>query len=123
MILIVNKKIEIFLVKIISIITYYKYNRYINIFNISYYIILLYQIMITNTNTNKNSDSDSDNHGHGHGSDSNFDKNTPLIDYLINKRINFCVLGPSSHIAAFIPVTNNSRYCFIRKWKGENDYG
>lgn len=57
------------------------------------------------------------------GSISGFDKNTPFIDYLINKRINFCVLGSSSHIAAFVPVVNNSWYCFIREWKGKGHYG
>jgi hypothetical protein len=57
------------------------------------------------------------------GYNSKLDKNTPFIEYLINKRINFCVLGTSSHIAAFVPVTNNSRYCFIRKWKREDDNG
>lgn len=68
------------------------------------------------TNLNKNNDEE-------YGYSSNFDKNTPLIDYLINKRINFCTLGSSSHIAAFIPVSSNSRYCFIRKWKRQYDYG
>ena len=56
------------------------------------------------------------------GCDSNFDKNTPLIDYLINKRINFCQLSSYSHIAAFIPVSNNSKDCFLRKWKWQNNY-
>lgn|SRR3990167_3801816 len=54
---------------------------------------------------------------------SGFDKNTPLINYLINKRINFCELGSSSHIAAFISVVNNSRYCFIRGWCKKDCYG
>ena len=54
---------------------------------------------------------------------SNFNKNTPLIDYLINKRINYCVLGSSSHIAAFIPVEKKSKYCFLRKWKYQYNYG
>ena len=57
------------------------------------------------------------------GYNSGFDKNTPLIDYLINKRINFCELGSSSHIAAFVPVTNNDWYCFIRGWKGKDRHG
>lgn len=57
------------------------------------------------------------------GYNSGLDKNTPLINYLINRRINFCELGSSSHIAAFIPVVNNSRYCFIRDWKGKDCYG
>lgn len=57
------------------------------------------------------------------GYDSGFNKNTPFIDYLINKRTQFCELGASSHIAAFIPITNNSRYCFIREWKGKDCFG
>lgn len=57
------------------------------------------------------------------GFDSGLNRNTPFINYLINKRINFCVLGASSHIAAFVPVTNNSRWCFIRGWKGKCRYG
>ena len=57
------------------------------------------------------------------GYNSGLDKNTPLINYLINRRINFCELGSYSHIAAFIHVVNNFRYCFIRYWKGKNCYG
>lgn len=57
------------------------------------------------------------------GFDSGLNKDTPFINYLINKRINFCELGASSHIAAFIPSTYNSRYCFIRGWKGKDHYG
>lgn len=53
----------------------------------------------------------------------NFNKNTPLINYLINKRLNFCELGASSHIAAFIPDTNVIRYCLIPKWEEKNHYG
>lgn len=41
------------------------------------------------------------------GYTSNLTKDTPFIKYLINKRINFCRLGSSSHIAAFIPVSSN----------------
>lgn len=57
------------------------------------------------------------------GYDSGFNKNTPFINYLINKRIGFCKLGASSHIAAFVPVSCTSRYCFIREWKGKDHYG
>lgn len=56
------------------------------------------------------------------GRNSGLNKNTPLIDYLINKRINFCELGTSSHIAALFPVSNNERHCFIRDWKGKDRY-
>lgn len=54
------------------------------------------------------------------GYTSKLSKDTPFIKYLIDKRINFCQLGASSHIAAFVPVTFNSRCCFIHngKWKG-----
>ena len=37
----------------------------------------------------------------------NLTKNNPFIKYLIHKRICFCQLGASSHIAAFIPVSIN----------------
>lgn len=57
------------------------------------------------------------------GYDSGLNKNTPFIDYLINKRINFCELGPSSHIAAFFPVSYNLKYCFLRQWKGKDNFG
>lgn len=57
------------------------------------------------------------------GWNSGLNKNTPLIDYLINKRINFCELGASSHIAAFFPVSNNDRHYFKRDWKGKDRYG
>lgn len=57
------------------------------------------------------------------GCDSGFNKDTPFISYLINKRINYCALGASSHIAAFVPVRCNSRCCFIREWKGKGHYG
>ena len=53
------------------------------------------------------------------GYNSGFDKNTPFINALINKRINFCELGASSHIAAFIPVSYTSRCYLIRDWKGK----
>jgi hypothetical protein len=50
------------------------------------------------------------------------DKNNPLISSLINKRIDSCVVGPSSHIAAFLQNTVDLRSCFIpsRKRKGRN---
>lgn len=57
------------------------------------------------------------------GYDSGLTKDTPFIDYLINKRINFCEMGASSHIAAFIPAVNNSRCCFIRTCKGKDCSG
>ncbi len=49
-------------------------------------------------------------------------KNTPFIKYLIDKRIGFCCLGSSSHIAAFVPVSLGLRSCFIhcQKCKGRN---
>ena len=54
------------------------------------------------------------------GCTSNLTKDTPFINYLIEKRINFCQLGVSSHIAAFVPVSGTSRSCFKHygKWKG-----
>jgi len=53
---------------------------------------------------------------------SNLDKDTPFISYLIDKRINFCHLGASSHIAAFIPVSLKSWYCFIHHGRGKGRY-
>jgi hypothetical protein len=57
------------------------------------------------------------------GNDSGMNKDTPFISYLIDKRINFCELGASSHIAAFVPVTCNFRFCFLRDWKWKDHYG
>lgn len=37
-------------------------------------------------------------------------KDDPLISYLIDKRMNFCQLGPSIHIAALIPITREKGY-------------
>lgn len=37
------------------------------------------------------------------GTVSEFNKESPFIDMLINRRIRFCDLGPSCHIAAFVP--------------------
>ncbi len=48
---------------------------------------------------------------------SELNKDCPLIDNLINKRINSCVVGPSSHIAAFLASTVEIRSCFIPSWK------
>lgn len=45
------------------------------------------------------------------------DKNCPFINNLIDKRINSCVVGPSSHIAAFLPSTVEIRSCFLSNWK------
>ena len=41
------------------------------------------------------------------GKTSNLTKETPFISFLIDKRIKFCHLGASSHIAAFIPTSIN----------------
>jgi hypothetical protein len=68
---------------------------------------------------NSNNDSTNNNIGYYTG----FNKDTPFINYLINKRISFCVLGASSHIAAFVASTCSSRCCFIREWKGKDHYG
>lgn len=48
---------------------------------------------------------------------SGLDKDCPFIENLINKRINSCIVGPSSHIAAFLPSTVEIRSCFIPSWK------
>jgi len=57
------------------------------------------------------------------GYDSGFNKDTPFINYLITKRISFCELGASSHIAAFVPSLYTQRNCLIRGWKGKDHYG
>lgn len=72
---------------------------------------------------NMENNSNNNNINENIGVDSGLNKDTPFINYLINKRIHFCELGASSHIAAFIPVTYSSRYCFIRGWKGKGHYG
>lgn len=41
-------------------------------------------------------------------------KDTPFIKNLIDKRIYFCQLGSSSHIAAFLSVSLDSQYHFIQ---------
>lgn len=64
-----------------------------------------------------------DNINNNIGYDSGFNKDTPFINYLITKRISFCELGASSHIAAFVPSTYSQRYCLIREWKGKDRYG
>jgi hypothetical protein len=50
-----------------------------------------------------------------------YDANTPFINYLITKRMTGCELRQFSHIAAIVPVAHKLRYCFIRgfrkKWK------
>lgn len=56
------------------------------------------------------------------GYDSGFNKDTPFINYLISKRISFCELGASSHIAAFIPSVYSQLYCLIREWKWKDRY-
>jgi hypothetical protein len=49
-------------------------------------------------------------------------KHNPVIDYLIKRRINNCVLGTSSHIAVLFPTVLNLEYCLILdgKRKGRN---
>ena len=65
---------------------------------------------------------DNEIYANSNGYTSNLTKDTPFIEYLIDKRIHFCQLGASSHIAAFVPVSFNHRYCLIHngKWKGHN---
>lgn len=43
----------------------------------------------------------------------------PFIDYLIKKRINFCKVGPSSHIAAFVPNLARAKWCLIPGKRGK----
>lgn len=64
---------------------------------------------ITNVDSNNNSF-----HSNDFGQTSNLTKETPFIKYLINKRIKFCQLGASSHIAAFIPVSINLEMLFYQ---------
>jgi len=51
------------------------------------------------------------------GNTTTLTKDTPFIKYLIDKRIYFCQLGSSSHIAAFLSSSLDSG-CFIQygKW-------
>jgi len=58
------------------------------------------------------------------GSVSEFNKESPFINMLINRRIRFCDLGPSCHIAAFVPdlgIENKfSNWAFGKFAIGEN---
>ena len=58
------------------------------------------------------------------GTVSEFTKDSPFINMLINRRIRFCDLGPSCHIAAFIPhlgIENKfSNWAFGKFAIGEN---
>lgn len=47
---------------------------------------------------------------------SKLSKETPFINFLINKRINFCKLGSSNHIATFIPVSFDKYFFTYAKW-------
>lgn len=49
-------------------------------------------------------------------------KENPIISYLISKRISNCRVGPSSHIAAFLPYNIDIGSCFISGYrqKGRN---
>lgn len=55
---------------------------------------------------------------------SEFNKDSPFINMLINRRIRFCDLGPSCHIAAFVPdlgIENKfSNWAFGKFAIGEN---
>ena len=43
---------------------------------------------------------------------SEFNKDSPFINMLINRRISFCELGPSCHIAAFVMnLATENKYC------------
>jgi len=48
-------------------------------------------------------------------------KDTPLIKSLINKRITYCNLGASSHIAAFFPESIRT-ICCQESSKGKDRY-
>jgi hypothetical protein len=58
------------------------------------------------------------------GTVSEFNKDSPFINMLINRRIRFCDLGPSCHIAAFVPdlgIENKfSNWAFGKFAIGEN---
>ena len=56
------------------------------------------------------------------GFTTNLNKDTPFIKFLIDKRIYYCKLGASSHIAAFIPESFSLWYYFLcsKKRKGRN---
>jgi hypothetical protein len=44
-------------------------------------------------------------------------KFSPIISYLINRRISNCRVGPSSHIAAFLPSNIDIGSCFISGYR------
>ena len=51
------------------------------------------------------------------GYTTNLNKDTPFIKFLIDKRIYYCKLGASTHIAAFIPESFNLWYYFLQSKK------
>lgn len=56
------------------------------------------------------------------GYTTDINKDSPIISYLISKRINNCIMGPSSHIAAFLPSNIDIRSCFISGYRKKGRY-
>jgi hypothetical protein len=56
------------------------------------------------------------------GFTTNITRDNNFIETLIKKRTSNCVMGPSSHIAAFLSSNINIEYCFKpnRQKKGRN---
>ncbi len=56
------------------------------------------------------------------GYTTNLNKENPIISYLISKRISNCRVGPSSHIAAFLPSNIDIGSCFISGYRKKGRY-
>ncbi len=57
-----------------------------------------------------------------YGYTTDINKENPIISYMIDKRINNCRVGPSSHIAAFLPSNIDIGSCFIPGYRKKGDY-
>ncbi len=57
-----------------------------------------------------------------YGYTTDINKENPIISYMIDKRISNCRVGPSSHIAAFLPSNIDIGSCFISGYRKKGDY-
>lgn len=73
-------------------------------------------------NTSSSDDSDLKMINKNNGYTCEFNKDTPLIKSLINKRISYCNLGASSHIAAFFSEPIRLSSCIEGSGKGKDRY-
>lgn len=57
-----------------------------------------------------------------YGYTTDINKENPIISYMIDRRINNCRIGPSSHIAAFLPSNIDIGSCFISGYRKKGYY-